>query len=107
MTMTEIQVGPWHSIDEIRAANEAKGECWFSPETMRWFGGRVLSGVYGGRLFVTSEKDRPNPFGLGAWGGERRYTVRCANDDGSISTFSEFGEFDTAAQARGYAKRMA
>jgi hypothetical protein len=84
------------TIDEIKAANEALGHHWFSPSTLRFFRSRVLSTVYGGRFFVTSEKrtgwrepDQP-----------RLYTIRKASDDGSIETVGEFQEYRTARQAK-------
>lgn len=90
--------GPFRHIDEIREANEAKGGNWFSRDTMRFFKSRVLEGVYGGRYFVTSERysmDHP-----------RLYTVRRADDDGSIATVGGFQRWRTAALARAAAKRI-
>ena len=88
--------GPYRTIADIKAANEAAGHYWFTPDAMRWFRTRVSGGVIGGRYFVTSEQfvpydGPPEP---------RRYTVRRANDDGSIDTVGEFQAYETAAQAR-------
>ena len=71
------------SIQEIRKANAARGHFFFEPATMRFFSSRVqdAAGVIGGRYFITSERP-PN--------GDRMFTVRVANDDGSIDTMGEF-----------------
>jgi hypothetical protein len=69
------------SIDEIKQANEDAGQCWFSPDTMRFFRTRLSHKLYGGKFFVTSEE---SPSGI------RLYSVRRANDDGSVSTVSDF-----------------
>jgi hypothetical protein len=91
------------SITEIMEHNAEIGRYFFSPHAMRFFNSRVLGGVYGGRIFVTSEKDdSPN----GAWDGVRRYTVHeCRN--GEVFPLSEFGEFLNASTARRAAQKAA
>ena len=89
------------SIAQIKAANRAALGHWFEPETMRFFASRVLPTVYGGRFFVSSEQSRHS------WGGRRRYTVRFADDDGSIDTHGEFMGFSTRAAAVAAAKQAA
>lgn len=85
--------GPWHSLREIREANAKLGHHWFDADSRAFFGSATPGDkLYAGRLFVSSEQDQPSPHGPGAWDGERRYTVRCARDDGSISTVGEFGQ---------------
>lgn len=90
------------SIDEIRAANERLGQHWFSPATLRWFSSRISGQVYpvlsGGAYFVSSEQ---------APGEERRYTVRVASPDGSISTYGELGQYRSANGAHNAAARVA
>ncbi len=79
------------SIDQIAYLDRETGGHWFSPGAVRYFGTRYGSRVWGGRYFVTSEKD---PAGH-AWDGRRRYTVRRATyEDGrvEIDTIGEFGE---------------
>lgn len=96
--------GEWLTIRQIRGANRAAGQHWFDPDTLAFFNSRIHQRVYGGRFFVTSERDDyPN----GAWDGERRYTVRRAEDDGTISTFGEFGQYPTAREAHSAARRAA
>ena len=96
------------SINEIRLENRRAGHHWFDPASMRFFGCRVGSAVYGGRYFVSSEQDtyRSNTGQAGAWNGERRYTVRMAEADGSIETVGEFGQYETRAQAVAAIRRI-
>lgn len=93
--------GPFHTLDQLKRANERHGHYFFSAESMRFFRSRVAPGVIGGRVFITSEQfqpayEMPEP---------RRYTVRVAHDDGSICTLSEFQQFATLAQARAFARK--
>jgi hypothetical protein len=82
------------TVDEIKVANLRRGHYWFSSSTMHFFRSRVESGVIAGRYFVTSEQfdDR----------APRLYTIRKANDDGTIDTFGEFQQFGTLEEARTY-----
>lgn len=85
----------------IRDANAAAGFRFFERGTMRFFSARVLSGVYGGKYFVTSERDTyrdENP---------RLYSVRSIREDGSIETHGGFQAFDSARKARAHAVRLA
>lgn len=43
---------------DVEEANRRAGQHFFSPDTMRFFKSRVHSALYGGRFFVTSEKDQ-------------------------------------------------
>jgi len=88
----------FETIDEIKTANAEAGYFWFSPETLRFFSSRISTKVYGGRYFVSSEKE---------YDGARRYTVREARSDGSINTVSKFGEFTTLRDAESEARRLA
>lgn len=89
----------YKTIADIRSANDAAGEFWFSPDTLRFFDGRVLAGVIGGNLFITSERyDMDSP---------RAYTVRRAHADGSIDTVGEFMGYVTANAARNAARGIA
>lgn len=76
------------NMEQVKRANEAAGQCWFSPATLRFFRCRVSSVLHGGRYFVTSERGP-------SYGAGRFYTIREATTDGSISTVGEFQEFDT------------
>ena len=87
----------FETIDQIKQANDAIGHHWFEPDAMRFFRSRLGQTVYGGRFFISSEQfDYRSP---------RLYTVRRANDDGSIGTASEFQQFETSAQARAWIRR--
>lgn len=79
------------TIGEIRAANKAAGQFFFSPDTMRFFDSRVESAVYGGRYFITSEQG-PH--------GRRRYTIRHASPNGHIRTVGGFGAWESSASAQ-------
>ena len=90
--------GPWHTIDQMKRYNMAQGCHFFDQQTMRWFGSRIAPGIVAGRFFIASEQDR---YG-GAWNGERRYTVRCMKDDGTVCELlhNGFGQFATLREAR-------
>ena|SRR3990167_2108062 len=82
----------FNTIQEIERANENRGHHFFKPAAKRFFRSRIGETVYGGRYFVTSEQfDYSSP---------RLYTVRMANDDGSIETIGEFQAYRTSSQAR-------
>lgn len=81
------------TIDEIKAANAARGDFWFSPDTMRFFRSRIVGKVMFGHYFVTSEKSND-------YDAKRRYTVRYAHDDGEVTTIGEFRQWNTPDQAR-------
>ena len=86
------------SIDQVRQANERSGYHFFDQSTLRFFSSRVLSNIYGGRYFVTSERGP---------GMARAYTLRRVNDNGSIATVGEFQSYATARQAKAAALRQA
>lgn len=92
-------------IAHVKAANRNLGHHFFERDTMRFFQTRIGSTLHGGRLFVTSERD--DSYGAPAWDGQRRYTIRRANSDGSIHTVSGFGEYATSAAANAAAARLA
>lgn len=93
----------YRTIADIKLANKAAGHFFFSKETLDWFSSIVEPGVYGGRYFVTSERDES---GI-VWGGKRRWSVRRANDDGTIDTVGEFGGFASKARATQAARTYA
>ena len=78
---------------------------FFTKSAMRFFGCRVAwdsltkidQETFG---FITSEQDSG-----GAWDGQRRYSVRKWDKENGTNQLSEFGEFDTMAQARTYLMR--
>jgi len=82
------------TIRQIKEANKSAGMHWFEPATLRFFGSRIHKRVYYGKFFITSERCR--------WeGGDNRrlYSIRQANEDGSIDTVGEFQAYATKAQA--------
>lgn len=86
------------SMRDVVAANFARGHHFFERETMAFFRSRAGSTLYGGRYFITSEQF--DSFSA------RRYTVRVANDDGSVDTVGEFQEHATRAAAIRAAERL-
>ena len=91
MTTRWATIGPYQSIQHIKAKNKKVGRFFFQPETMSFFGSCVEEQVYGGRLFITSEcYGRGHP---------RLYTIREALDNGDIFTAGKFQEYETLEQA--------
>lgn len=98
----------YKTINDIQAAHEARGGYFFDRGAMRFFSSRILSPVFPGGVFVTSERDRGRVMFGGyvppAWGGERRYTVRVCDSAGDILPASEFGQFATRSEALAWAR---
>ena len=85
----------FNTIYQIQRANENAGRHFFSRNSMRFFNSRVHDAVYGGCVFVTSERNNmpyssPQP---------RVYTVRIAMEDGSIETYGSLGDYPTRSAA--------
>lgn len=80
----------FESMGDVKRANRAAGQYWFSPDTMRFFDCRLETTLRHGCLFVSSERRE---------GDSRRYTVRLVTPDASIDTVGEFQEHATKAQA--------
>lgn len=96
-------IGTFSSVSQIKRLNESSGRYFFSPSAMRGFRSRVHDNVYGGCVFVTSEKNdmpycAPQP---------RMYTVRVAMADGSIRTYGSIGDYATRAEAHSVARLLA
>ena len=96
-------IGSFSSVSQIKRLNESSGRYFFSPAAMRGFRSRVHDSVYGGCVFVTSEKNdmpycAPQP---------RMYTVRVAMADGSIRTYGSIGDYATRAEAHSVARLLA
>lgn len=84
---------PFKSIAQIKAANEGIGQYWFEPATMDFFNTVIEARgeVFGGCYFITSERmETSDP---------KRYTVRRANDNGTIDTVGNMGDFASATGA--------
>ncbi|KKM64746.1 hypothetical protein LCGC14_1498200 [marine sediment metagenome] len=93
---TKRKGGPFYSVSEIKALNEANGQYWFSPDTRRFFASRYGETIYGGWFFVSSEKACFNDH-------TRVYTVRQADAYGSITTGDQFPTRARAIAAAKYA----
>lgn len=80
------------SIEQIKQRNFDVGNHFFDPDTMRCFGTRLFDVIHLGHYFITADDqyDASLP---------KRFTIRNAQEDGSIDTVGEFGEFETFDQA--------
>lgn len=95
-----VQVTPFDTIGEIKAANTRAGYHFFKADTLRFFSSRISSTVYGHGVIVTSERD--------TYGDQpRRYTVRLALPTGEVESLGEFEQFATSGQAHAFARKVA
>lgn len=100
MTFTKEQVQTlpnFNTLYRLKAFHEDKGFYFFSQDTMRFFKSRIHSDVYGGCVFVTSERQ---------YGRRRYFTVRYIDARGNIETVGEFQGFDTRSKAHTFAKNL-
>lgn len=88
----------FNTVEEIKRASYDAGYHFFDEDTMRYFKSRVLDDIFGGNVFITSEKKSDDP---------RHYTIRQMQKDASIETIGEYDQFNTAAVAKKYAQRFA
>ena len=82
----------YRTIEDIMNKNQQSGRHFFSPSTMRFFKSKVYRTVYRDEeeaYFITSEK---------APHDKRKYSVRRANEDGSIETivWYQFNQYKMA-----------
>jgi hypothetical protein len=84
------------TVEQIKQANAEAGQHWFDPGALRFFSSRVSGPVVGGRYFISSEKFTSVATGLS---DPRKYTIRVADDDGSIDTVGEFQQYTTKRAA--------
>lgn len=94
----------YRDTDDVKLAARNMGSHFFDPDTMRFFGSRIGSAVYGGRFFVTSEQRE--------WNTPRRYTVRVVTPAGrgrsfDITDAGGFHSIDSGAAARRLAEQLA
>lgn len=82
---------PYADIHEVERRNAEVGHGFFTSPAWRHMRARRETDLIRGRYFVTSE--------LNPRGGFRRFTVRYANDDGTISTVGRFMEHATMREA--------
>lgn len=83
---------------EVKQRNASKGQHFFDTDTMHFFNSRVSNILYGGRYFVTSERNGYN---------SRLYTVREALLDGTIATHAEFQQYRSRSGAHARAEKLA
>jgi hypothetical protein len=85
-------------VGQLKYLNESNGYHFFDKDTMRAFNSRIHSEIYGGCVFVTSEKQ--------SYRHDRKYTVRIVHTDGSIETVSSFQQYSTRYAAHSAAKHL-
>ena len=93
-------------LNTITAIKKRHPGHWFEPGALAWFNTkfprRAVYPVPDGAFFISSEYSKGVYISTG-WvpDGPVRWSVRfCSDDDGSISTVSEFQEFETLEEAR-------
>jgi len=92
MATKKKEVAIYSTIAEIRAANKAIGQHWFSRGTMRFFNCRIESRKpIHGRFFITSERYNDSE--------PRLYIIREALADGKIDTIGEFQQYKSKEAA--------
>ena len=93
-----VDTYPYRDMSYVRWANQDAGFDFFERDTMRFFDSRVVSALYAGRFFITSERGSSNV---------TKYTVRQAFPSGRVGTVGEFGEHGTLGDARDKARELA
>lgn len=90
-------------MSEVKAINESKGLCWFSPSNMRFFRTKIVSReLIKDKYFVTSEQ-----FVYEGIAKPRLYSVREFNpESGDIHSVGLFQQFHSYKQAREYAESL-
>ena len=105
-TLLDRGPSPYEHMRDVVRANKAAGKFFFSPGAMQFFHCRIESALIRGRYFITSEQMEEHEY-MDAQGRmqpptERRYTVRYAQDDGSIESITPHMQFTTQAEAMTY-----
>ena len=106
MTFTKDQVKNLANVNQVfqlKRLNEKYGGYFFSDNSMRFFNSRIHDTVYGGCVFVTSEKA---PSFRGSRHSRRLYTVRYMDSTGNPHTIGDFQGFDTRSKAHAYAQNV-
>ena len=86
--------GTYKTLFQFRQFNYQQGYHWFDASSMKFFGTRLHADLYGGCVFVTSDKN---------YKGDRMYSVRVGMKDGTINSYA-FVEYDTRSEAHREAK---
>lgn len=76
----------FQGMTDVKRANREAGYFFFNRDTLAFFGSKVESSLYDGRVFITSEWDGFDSRDLGYPRGRRVFTVREAHADGHIRT---------------------
>lgn len=85
-----------HTIAEAKELNRAKGQYFFSRDTMRFFHSKIESTILADHYFITSERDTFNDRQP-----RKLYSVRRIDwETGDISTVGEFQGYRTKEAAR-------
>lgn len=104
MTLTKTQVKNMANVNQVfqlQRLHENNGGYFFSKDSMRFFNSRIHTDVYGGCVFVTSEKNKS-----GYHEYPRLYTVRYMDANGSTHTVGDFQGFETRSKAHTFAKNI-
>lgn len=83
---------PFNTLQQVINANRKIGNHFFDASTMKFFNSIIHGDLVKGRYFITSEKNNRE--------NTRRYTIRMANNNGSIDTIYKFQHFKTLAKAK-------
>lgn len=95
----------FENIGEIITRASREGYHWFAPSSLNWWNTRLEIELYGGRFFVTSERQELTDEYPARW------TVREAYEDEkgklSIRAVGEFQQYGTRHAAHKAAKALA
>lgn len=83
----------FENITEIKNLNKKTGSYWFNTDNIKHWGCKIVSKVFCGRLFITSEY-------LGYNNKNRGFTIRYASPGGKIANISDFNQFKTLKKAK-------
>ena len=76
--------GTFKSMADLKAANKAAGQFFFSPGTMKFFRSKIVTPLIMGKYFITSET-----FTASDGSSSTNYTIRQANQDARIVTVGQ------------------
>jgi len=97
-TISMQELGSFNTMRQARSLHESKGLHFFSKGAKSFFSSRISECIYGGCVFVTSEK-----FG---WKHPRLYTIRYIGIDGDIHSYSGFQEYSSRNTAHYHARKL-
>ncbi len=97
----ENNLAQCRTVYQLRELHERNGGYFFTEGAMRSFRSRIHSDVYGGCVFVTSEKHISWRFDY-----PRLYTVRYMDANGNTHTAGDFQGFETRSKAHTFAKNL-